>query len=583
MIARASVAILFLSALAGCGDGEFVPVAEPGTLRETDAGPVIGYVSDNGGHAWRGIPFAASTAGDNRWRAPQPPARWREPRRALESAPRCVQLTNAFDADEGFEPGELIGSEDCLALDIYAPAAAAAAGLPVMVWIHGGANVWGRASVYDGSHLAKNEQVIVVAVQHRLGPLGYFSHPWLRETAASGAGRSANFATLDLIAALAWVEANIAEFGGDPDNVTIFGESAGGHNVVALLASPLAKGLFRQAIVQSGLVDSVPVAEAEGTATNASAEIVERLGVTAAPALRSVPLDRLYAAYDAGEGFLELPVIIEDGIALPAMPLLEAFRSADTFNAVPTITGANRDETKLFFALDDRLTRRWFGLILGPRDGRYYDVIAEYTSRLWRIRAVDELALAMRSAGHEAVYAYRFDWDDGGRFLFADFSELFGAAHGLEIPFVFNRFDMFGRVDSVLYRDATETDRQRLSRAMGAYWASLARSGRPTADAGPEWPPYGRDGRVLHLDSGPDSGPEVVSGVDSVEKLIADLAGDRRVSDTERCAIVAELGVWLLPDDWQDRVVRETGCTGVAPVMRHGRLQPSGGGPDAAG
>lgn len=174
-----------------------------------------------------GLPFAASTAGENRRRAPQPvPGRdgWCE---AVRFAERCAQMTTRGDKEEGLKPGLVVGSEDCLGLDVYAPADAEGKALPVMVWIHGGYNVWGRSSSYDGSRLAVDGNVIVVAVQYRLGPLGWFAHPFIRESARDPQDAAASFATLDLIASLRWVRDNIDAFGGDAPTWHVYGDEGG--------------------------------------------------------------------------------------------------------------------------------------------------------------------------------------------------------------------------------------------------------------------------------------------------------------------------------------------------------------------
>ncbi|MEO9970244.1 MAG: carboxylesterase family protein, partial [Hyphomonadaceae bacterium] len=236
------------------------PSPAPETVRSIPQGDLQGFVAPSGAHVWRGVPFAADTGGDNRWRAPRPASGWDGTRDATAHGPRCPQVANSFtQSDMPFEPGDLLGDEACLNLDVYAPADAAGKSLPVMMWIHGGSNVSGASADYDGSYLAQNENVIIIAVQYRLGPLGFFSHPALRDTASLPEDRAANFATLDLVAALNWIKTNAASFGGDAGNVTIFGESAGGQNVSTLLASPLAKGLFHRAIIQSGGFDSVTV------------------------------------------------------------------------------------------------------------------------------------------------------------------------------------------------------------------------------------------------------------------------------------------------------------------------------------
>ncbi len=537
------------------------PSAAVETERETRQGAVVGLVADNGAHVWRGIPYAASTAGANRWRAPQPAPTWSGVREALEFAERCAQLTNEFDKNEGLEPGLTVGSEDCLALDIYAPANARGRSLPVMVWIHPGGNVWGRSSKYDGARLAHNEDVLVVAVQHRVGPLGWFAHEALRACAETLEDAAACFATLDLIASLRWIRDNIGEFGGDPGCVTILGESAGGHNVATLLASPLAKGLFHRAIVQSGSFDSTPLTHAEGLEgelLNPSRTIADKLGAHTAEALRAVPVDALLAAYTRGRGFVDVPRVIEDGVVLPSGPLINAFASRETFNTVPIMVGATRDEMKLFYLSDDRFTRRRLGIFVVARDQAAFDALTGYVTRAWRVRAVNEPAALITSSGHDAVYTYRFDWDDGGRILFMDFKKMFGAAHGFDIPFVFNHFHHLGDADRVLFQPATLEARERLSRVMGAYWASFARTGVPSCAGAPAWPAFGDgEGACLRLDVESDGGVEVYEQPDTLERLIADLSEETRV---DRCLVVREIGKWMFGKPIAERLRSATGC-----------------------
>ncbi len=520
------------------------------TARTTAQGGVVGLIAENGAHVWRGLPFAASTAGANRWRAPQPPASWAGQRQAVEFSDRCAQLTTRSDERFGLKPGIVVGSEDCLALDIYAPDDARDRALPVMVWIHGGGNVWGRSSTYDGSRLARNQDVVVVAVHHRLGPLGWFSHAALRSTATEVEDTAACFATLDLIAALRWVQVNIAEFGGNPDNVTIFGVSSGGHNVVTLLASPLAKGLFHRAIVQSGAFDSVTLAEAEGgegDLANSSRIISARLGVSSADQLRDVTPRALIEAYTMGvSGFLDVPRVIQDGVVLPEYPLRRAFGSTHTFNVVPILLGTNRDEMKLFYFTNPELTEKKLGVLVGPRDQKLYDAVTGYLSRVWRIRAVDEPATIMNEAGHRDVYSYRFDWDDGGRFLSMDFKTALGAAHGFEVPFVFNRFTHLGDADRILFQKHTKESRERLSRVIGEYWAAFARDGKPYRVGGPAWPVYAEHGgSYMQLDSESDSGVRIIQHADSLDVLVADLNSDPDLDDTQRRFIINEMRGWM--------------------------------------
>jgi para-nitrobenzyl esterase len=546
------------------GEKETSPAPAPETVRRIAQGEVIGLIAENGAHVWRGLPYAASTAGDNRWRAPQPAPAWERRRAALEFAERCAQLTNEFDQDEGLKPGLVIGSEDCLALDIYAPADAKGKALPVLVWIHGGGNVWGRSSSYDGSNLAANEDLIMVAIQYRVGPLGWFAHKALRASARTPEEACACFATLDLIASLRWVRDNIAAFGGDPDNVTIAGESSGGHNVVTLLASPLARGLFHRAIVQSGSFDSVSLAEAEGDQgelLNPSKRIADVLNAATAEALRALPVEKLLGAYTRGRGFVDVPRVIEDGVVLPAGPLRDAFATTETFNAVPIMLGTNRDEMKLFYLSDGKMTKKILGFFVVARDQDFYDAVAHYISRVWRIRSVDEPAALMTEAGHDAIYTYRFDWDDGGRFLFMDLKKLFGAAHGFEMPFVFGRFEHLGRADRLLFQKNTLSDREALSRAMGGFWASFARDGVPSYTGAPAWPVYRENGgSFMRLDTANDGGIEVVNAADSLDALVADMKMDPRIDDAKRCMIVEEMGNWMFARPIRAQVQAATGC-----------------------
>ena len=259
----AIIVIAVVAALAVCRPWAFKATPDPLALRHPAAGDVIGFADKHDSFAWLGVPFAQPPVGDLRWRAPRPLSHWHNARAALKISPPCLQL-NGFAV---FDKHATSGSEDCLYLNIWTPRMTAdevaQAHLPVMAWIHGGGNTMGFAEATPGSHLAGTQKVIVVSLQYRLGVFGWFSLPALRNAAAVPADASSNFGLLDLIAGLQWIHDNIAAFGGDPGNVTIFGESAGGHDVMALLASPPAKGLFQRAIAESGSVHATPRPEAE--------------------------------------------------------------------------------------------------------------------------------------------------------------------------------------------------------------------------------------------------------------------------------------------------------------------------------
>jgi para-nitrobenzyl esterase len=218
------------------------------TLRSTTAGDVVGFIDSYGTRAWKGIPYAEPPVGPLRWRAPRPPRPWSGVRETLAAATACPQLKSFIGDGSGAEDSLIDGVEDCLYLNLWSPANAS--NLPVMFWIHGGGNTIGHAGTYNGAALAGQRNVVVVTINYRLGPFGWFAHPALeRDDPLDDSG---NYGTLDAIRALQWTRDNIAAFGGDPDNVTVFGESAGGFDTLAMMASPLAEGLFHRAIVQSG-------------------------------------------------------------------------------------------------------------------------------------------------------------------------------------------------------------------------------------------------------------------------------------------------------------------------------------------
>ncbi|SDM67913.1 para-nitrobenzyl esterase [Maricaulis salignorans] len=532
--------------LAACGQSgqpPAQPVSDPATIRVLDQGEVIGSRTARGAEAWRGLAFAAPPVGDLRWRAPRPVLAHEGVFEALESPDRCAQITNGFDSD--LEPDQLIGGEDCLYLDIYAPPGASDRDLPVMVFIHGGANTWGYAGQYDGSQLALDQDVIVAVIQYRLGPLGWFAIPALRADAQMPEDAAANFALLDQIAALAWVRDNISVFGGDPQRVTIFGESAGAQNVLALMASPLADGLFHRAIAQSGTMRSVSLARAEGTQPLPASALDEIAGLEAgarfaganapASALRAASLEDIFAAY----GEADMPRVIEDGVTLPVGGMRAAFADPQR-RFVPLITGSNRDESRLYLAFDPEFTKTTFGVIRNRRDPARYVANGDYGARLWRLDGVDDAADRLVAAGHDRVWAYRFDWDEGGSLLFTDTGALLGAAHSMELPFVFNDFSiLYGDIGKVLFTNANAEGRQAVANAMGAYWGAFARAGDPNAGEGEwlNWPVWQAGGRLLRFDTPADGGVDVLTGNDDWARLTAEIIANQDVTAADRCAI----------------------------------------------
>jgi para-nitrobenzyl esterase len=400
-----------------------------------------------------------------------------------------------------------------------------------MVWIHGGANTIGSAAAYDTMEtLAAPMQVVIVSLNYRLGVLGWFSHPALEGSAEDASG---NYGTLDLVAALRWVRDDIAAFGGDPDNVTIFGESAGGMNVFSLLAAPAARGLFHRAIVQSGLPTSIPVDEARapqpaGTRPFAavafappdldrpatSTALVSRLLLAAGRAATLQAADALQASmpapqlarwlraqpassllepfgwpkgrYRAFAAMYPWPAPIADGVVLPREPLLEVLGDPARHSAVPIILGTNHDEARLFLSVDPRYGDLWFDRLPHLRDAAVFARDAAYISDYWKAAGADEPATRLRAVQGAGVYVYRIDWDDLLRIPPFDFARIFGAAHGIDIPLLFGPANAL----AVPFRPASAAaarDRDALGDAMKSYWGEFARRGAPGR---------GRDGRL---------------------------------------------------------------------------------------
>ena len=480
------------------------------TLRTIAQGTLRGSVAANGAHVWRGVPFAAPPVGPLRWKAPRPAQPWQGELAALQNGNPCVQdlsLAHPFVDDDG---DGLIGSEDCLYLNVFAPADASPAdALPVMYFIHGGGNVGGHnaGTTYDGAPLAQRHRVVVVTVNYRLGMLGWFMHPALIEPGASADDRSGNWGTLDIIHGLEWVRDNIAAFGGNPGNVTVFGESAGGVNVFSLLVSPRAKGLFHRAIAQSGglLCDSLASAcnysdDVVAGSANSSREVVNRLLVrtgeaadrNAAKALqdtlsdteiagklrRLTPRELIEIVNPERARLYSAPRVLADGAVISEQAWLDAFR-AGRFHRVPVITGTNRDERRLYQFMESRW-RKTFRETPGD-----YVRYAHYGTLAWKHRAVDDVASAMWEAGHREIYAYRFDWDEQNVVVGnLDISLAVGAAHSVELPFVFGTPGGL----SVPLGDPEAPARRALSESMMSYWAAHAQTGAPGR---------GQDGREI--------------------------------------------------------------------------------------
>ncbi len=545
-------------AVTGCSKENVaaVPEADEATVTTIAQGELVGTSTDRGAHAWLGIPYAAAPVGDLRWRAPREAAAWEGRYEAFEPARRCLQY--ASDLDPGFEGGELAGSEDCLFLNVWAPPGPIE-GLPVMVWIHGGGNVWGFAGQLDPSQLALSQNVVVVAPNYRLGPMGWFTHSALRDSAEQAEDRASNFGLLDLIAALRWTQDNIASFGGDPERVTIFGESAGAFNVGALLASPLSEGLFSGAIMQSGGFASHTMQEAEfgpdseaerrGVSTR---EVLAQLGISndkqTASAMRAIAAADLFQAYqdlrpdDGGLGDGIDPIdITADGIVLPYEGLPALLAHSDGLLDIPVIFGTNRDEVRAAGMFDDQFTRSIAGMAFFAKDTAAYLAHGEYPSATWFERSVAVPANLRSRNASQPVFAYRFDWDEEGDAIVSDLATLVGASHAMEIGFVFGDFDSpYTDPFDFFFTDENEDQRLKLSGRMMAYWGNFAHTGDPSrgpkSDT-PRWRPWTAQGpRTMVFDTDATKGTRLMRYTGSMDALVQKFISDERFrNDADRC------------------------------------------------
>ncbi|HEY0796729.1 MAG TPA: carboxylesterase/lipase family protein [Acidisarcina sp.] len=471
--------------------------------------------------AFLGIPFAAPPVGPLRWKPPMPAAKWNGIRQAKEFGSHCMQPK--LYADMVFrDPGI---SEDCLTLNVWTPApskTSKASKLPVMVWIYGGGFATGGTSEgrQDGANLATHG-VVVVTMNYRLGVFGYFAHAAL--AAESGKGFAGNYGLLDQTAALRWVQQNIKAFGGDPANVTLFGESAGSFSVSAQMASPLAKGLFERVIGESGgalfsaglnfpPLDEVEKEDAVFAQSILNASTLEQMRAVPAQEL----LDASMKKTPEGVGFRFSPDV--DGYFLPES--VASIYAAGKQNDVPMLAGWNRDEggydPKVTAAIFQDAVGRQFaekgpdvpGKILkvyaAPDDASAVRAAADLSGDRFIAYSTWKWIEAQATTGHQPVYRYRFDLVPP-----ADPNHPGGLAayHSSEIPYVFGDLDL---LSGFPWRPE---DRQ-LSEQMQRYWTNFARTGDPNSPAGaetlPKWPPYTATTgwMVMHLSAEPTAEPD---------------------------------------------------------------------------
>jgi para-nitrobenzyl esterase len=498
----------------------------PSTDVKIDSGKLQG-ASKDGVTSFKGVPFAAAPVGDFRWRPPQPVKPWSDVRKATEYGPDCAQLPFPGDA----APLGVGVAEDCLYANVWAPEGSAGKKLPVMFWIYGGGFVNGGSSpaVYDGSQFAK-QGIVFVSANYRVGRFGFFAFPAL--TKENPNEPKGNYGYMDQIAALQWIKRNIAAFGGDPNNVTIFGESAGGGSVLTLMTSPMSQGLFKRAIVESGggrtllmgqryvskqVEGGPPSAESLGVAF-AKKNNIEGDDAAALAALRKLPEKDVVAGLNMASMMSASttyagPMI--DGKVVVESPA-EAY-AAGRGAKVPFMIGANSADIGFAFAhtVDDLFAP--FGSDKDKALTAYNATSSTPVSQVAPLFGADQMmieparfAVRTLAAIGQPAYEYRFSYvAESLR------SKLNGAPHATEIPFVFDT------VAAKYGQDLTDADRA-AAKAANTYWANFVKTGNPNGAGLPKWPVYSAktDELMDFTFTGPVAQPDPLkTRLDLVEKL----------------------------------------------------------------
>jgi para-nitrobenzyl esterase len=490
------LALLILTFLVSCNTGQ-----EGLDIVQTQSGQVSGLTTEEGNiHIFKGIPFAAPPVGDLRWKAPQPLAPWEEVRECIAFGPSPMQGKPApfsMWTEEFLIPEEPI-SEDCLYLNVWTGAKSAEEKRPVLVWIYGGGFNSGGSGVpiYDGEAMAK-KGIVFVSINYRVGIFGFFAHPAL--TAESGHQASGNYGLMDQLAALQWVQDNIAAFGGDPGNVTIAGQSAGSMSVNCLVASPLAEGLFNKAIAHSGANFTRGNAELQ-QAEQQGVQIAESLNASSLEELRAVPADTLMQLRSGMRG----PVI--DGYVLPAH-IADIFAKGQQ-NTISLLTGWNQDEGLLFGPVKNAADFQQQAEEQYGEDAatflQYYPAENDSLAALSQLYLSRDMIFGLQNyvwanvhsqQEQRPVYVYRFTRKVPATGEYVKY----GAFHTGEVPYA---YDNLGFVD----RPWEDLDYE-LADDMSAYWANFIKDGNPNGEELPEWPAYdSQQKRIMVLGKQAESG-----------------------------------------------------------------------------
>jgi para-nitrobenzyl esterase len=533
---------LLLCSCSSSGDSQEEAIASPQEIsneqiliRETNSGLIKGQ-TDNGTLSWLGIPYAKPPVGDLRWKAPKDPDSWDGIRDTTGFGSACTQYgTILYILDEKLY-GKPTGCEDCLFLNVWRPATEET-NLPVFFYIHGGANVIGASSlpVYNGANLSRSTNMVIVTANYRLGLMGWFTHPSLRD--GDPLDSSGNYGTLDLIKALDWVQKNAISFGGDPKNVTVCGQSAGAMNIHSLLVSPLANNLFHKAILHSGF----PVSTKVETGDERSGKVITRLliqdglasdeesantlikekgDVWLAGYLRGVPAYEIYnpdvstASGSTKESGTTSLGIYEDGTVIPQN--VSDSLNQGLYEKVPIILGNMTEELKLFLMMLGVETHKLHGLIKQHRPDspnlEFTDAFPAALKPLYNaVTAAGQVVFegygvditAGNLSKHQGnVYAYRIEFNDGAE----PFDYLLGSAHALDVPLLFGNFLPAGRsLVGCEWNSANKNEREQMSDIIMTYWSSFARYGNPnTGNSLPHWQEFSSGGgkNRMILDTG---------------------------------------------------------------------------------
>ena len=553
--------------------------SSPDSIIQTSSGVVDGYKKGKVLY-WDDIPYAVPPINELRWKAPR---EINNPKNVILPKEKnfCVQRPSSLGGAEG--EGDIVGTEDCLYLDVSAPVKNKDELLPVMFWIHGGGNTSGLKDLYDFNKMIRKHDVIVVRINYRLGPFGWFTHPAIQGL-QNDIDKTSNFGTLDIIAALKWVKKNIKFFGGDPDNVTIFGESAGGHNVFSLLVSDESKGLFHKAISMSGYTTSIDPSDAyiqnkkSSTSSYTSSEIVKKIlknhskdsslnsDIEVRKILLNLSTEDFYKFYADRMPYEEIPLLTSDGIVIPKIGLREALGKKDFVNQVPTIAGSNRDEVKLWLATAEYFVELDFsalGSVLSIpnvklKDEEAFEAFSYYRSAAWKIRGVDVPLEGLYNTGNKNIYAYRYDWDDHRRYVVADFKKLIGAAHATEIPLLTGNSKLVGGYPLSDFIYPIGKSKIFTSRNMMRFWANFAKNGEPGKSTNNvSWHSIVNNDELgssyMVIDNRKNLG--IQSDYKTFKSLAEELYKDNRLNDLEKCVILLQMFTFV-GDDLYDKNIK---------------------------